>query len=647
MHLIKHILAIFVFGTSMIASATPAQKPLPLVVYANPAEISMMRISPDGKRYAYQIKRGEQKYLIVKEFGNPKRIGGFDLENINPRNIYFIDEHRLILRAYEYTAIGGFIGKHNVSTAWVYDIKQNKIRQLLTPGYGIYKAQGGLGRVVGIVPEENRIIMPAYVGELGDDPKYTLTSVRLDKKAKPKKITLGSHNAKDFFVDEKGNMLAQEYYSNKDDIHRIQVRKGRRWETIFEEKAKIRKRSFVGLTPDRNHLVMLKYDKTGRRNYFTMSLADGSISEPLFENNKADIEMVLSDLQRVVYGVKFSGFYPSYAFFDPKIEQLYQSIQKSSPNHSFTISDHTPDWSKILFYVEGKGSAGDYMLFENGSFKFIATARSFVKPSQVNPIVATSFQARDDLTIPTLLTYPTTSTQPANKLPTVVYPHGGPASYDRVRFDWLAQYMASRGFLVIQPQFRGSNGFGAAFKAAGNGEWGKKMQHDITDAVKHFIATGEVDPDRVCIMGGSYGGYAALAGGAFTPELYKCIVSINGVSSIPDMLEHEEDEHDDDHWVLSYWRKVIAKNNLEDNFLESISPYHHASAFKAPVLLIHGEIDKVVPIEQSELMVEGLEDHNKEFEFVEIEDEGHSLTQAKSKLAALKAIDKFLHQHLK
>lgn len=286
------------------------------------------------------------------------------------------------------------------------------------------------------------------------------------------------------------------------------------------------------------------------------------------------------------------------------------------------------------------------MMYENGGFKFVETARTFVHPSQVHPVVTTSFQARDDLTIPTLLTYPKTSVQSAKKLPTVVYPHGGPASYDRVRFDWMAQYLASSGYLVIQPQFRGSEGFGYRHKAACHGEWGKKIQDDITDAVKHYIAQGEVDPDRVCILDASYGGYAALAGGAFTPDLYQCVVSINGVTGIPEMLEHEEDTHDSDHWVLTYWRKVIAKNNLSDDFLQSISPLHHAKSFKAPVLLIHSEIDKVVPLEQSEEMAEELEDQGKEFEFIEIEDEGHSLRQPKSKLTALKAIDKFLQKHL-
>lgn len=330
---------------STLAFASPPQKLLPLKAYAHDADISKMRLSPDGKRYAYELKRGAKKYLVVKEFGLSKPIGAIDLENINPRNIYFIDKNRLILRAYEYTAIGGFLGKHNVSTAWVYDLEKKNIRQLLIPGYGIYKGQGGIGKVVGIVPEENRILMPAYVGELytGADPMYTLTSVRLDRKSKPRKVTTGSHDAIDFFVDEKGKLLAQEYYSNQDDIHRIQARKDGRWVTIFEEKAAIRKRSFVGLTPDRKNLVMLKRSRGGRRNYFTMSLEDGSISEPLFVNKNADVERVLTDLQRVVFGVRFSGFHPSYAFFDERVDKLYRAIQKSSPNHSFSISDHTPD----------------------------------------------------------------------------------------------------------------------------------------------------------------------------------------------------------------------------------------------------------------------------------------------------------------
>src|SRR5690606_351827 len=131
--------------------------------------------------------------------------------------------------------------------------------------------------------------------------------------------------------------------------------------------------------------------------------------------------------------------------------------------------------------------------------------------------------------IPTLLTIPKEKITVLKNLPAVIYPHGGPESHDVIRFDYLAQALAAQGYLVIQPQYRGSSGFGRQHVLAGHGEWGKKMQDDLPDAIAALSDTGLIDPTRVCIVGASYGGYAALAGGAFTPELYKCVVSINGI----------------------------------------------------------------------------------------------------------------------
>ena len=150
------------------------------------------------------------------------------------------------------------------------------------------------------------------------------------------------------------------------------------------------------------------------------------------------------------------------------------------------------------------------------------------------------YSSRDGLKIPAIITWPPgVDGGTAKKLPLVVMPHGGPERYDRVGFDWMAQFFANEGYAVLQPNFRGSTGFGVEFRDAGRGQWGLKMQDDVTDGVNAMIKTGWTDPDRVCIVGWSYGGYAALAGGAFTPELYRCVIAGGAVTDLPQMLNHE------------------------------------------------------------------------------------------------------------
>ena len=226
-------------------------------------------------------------------------------------------------------------------------------------------------------------------------------------------------------------------------------------------------------------------------------------------------------------------------------------------------------------------------------------------------------------------------------------PHGGPEAHDSVRFDWMAQYFASRGYVVLQPNFRGSDGFGAKYKLAGRGEWGRRiMQHDVTDAINSMIKTGWADKDRVCIVGASYGGYAALAGGAFTPDLYRCVAAIAPVADLPTMIYDERRESGSDSWVVTYWKRLIGDPRSERDKLKSISPSEHAAEFTAPVLLIHGNDDIVVPMHQSVIMERALKKAGKPVEFVRLKGGDHWLSTSETRLETLERLATFVDRHI-
>jgi len=607
----------------------------------------MVRLSPNGDRIAYRTVIKEEDYLLIKDLKSGAMIGGIIIRGINPSHAYFVGQDKIILIGSTYKMIQGFRRKHDVSSAFIYDITTKKLEQMLVPGRRIFRGQSGLGRVVGFSPDLKYAFMPAFVGKDGTTPRFNLMRVNLDKPRKLKTHKQGGQDTIDYFIDAEGNILARERYNNDSNIHSVEAFVNDDWVEIFSEVTEIMEKSFVGLTPDRKSLVMLASPDDEQNAYYAMSLKDGSISEPLFYRKDVSIEQILSDNQRVVYGVRYSGFKPDYAFFDKKMTQTYKAIQEVMPNNSFRIVDHTQDWQKIVFYVEGDGSSGNYLMLDEGQFHMLTAARPQIAGELVAPVRATSFEARDGLTIPTLLTYPLQNIQKPESLPTILMPHGGPESHDKIGFDWMAQYFANRGFLVIQPQFRGSSGFGYKFTRKGYGEWGKKMQDDLSDAVLHYADKGLVDKEKVCIVGWSYGGYAALAGAVFTPKLYRCVISINGVSDVDEMMKVEKRDYGKYHWVVSYWNKVIRDQNLGDDYLETISPVNYAEKVQAPVLLIHGEDDTVVRIDQSEDMASELDDADKTVTFLEIEDEGHSINNSNnSRLRVLTAIDKFLNKHM-
>lgn len=625
------------------------QATIPLKDYGALPSVDMVAISPNGNLIAYRKVTADQDAVFVVSLVEKKLLFAIDVSSTQPGGIYFFNDDQVFLRASQYTRVAGFRGKFDLSTAFVLNIKDKKIRQLLTPGDKILAGQTGLGNVVGITPDGQYALMPAFspVNNLFPDPSYSLYKVSLLKN-NVRMIENGDFNVNDFFVNREGEAIAQEEFDERNNEHKMLALRDGKWVEIFKEKAAIKHKHFVGVTPDFKSLVMLSNNaETGRTNYYTMSLANGTITGPILGRDDADIENVVTDLQRVVYGVRYSGFSPSYKFFDPKTDKKMNDIMAQFPGQSVWLISWTPDWNNLVVNVEGSDYPDDYFLFdaENKS-QYLTTGRPQFKPEDINPIGKVTYTARDGLKIPTLITIPRFKVGAIKNLPAIIYPHGGPASYDTIGFDYWAQAFADQGYLVIQPQFRGSNGFGIQHYKAGHGEWGKKMQDDLTDAVKFFTTKGMIDAKRVCIVGASYGGYAALAGGAFTPDLYKCVVSINGIGDLNAMLSWDKSQNGSDSEVADYMAMQFANGNVDKKELEKMSPEMHASQFSAPVLLIHSENDKRVPIKQSEHMLSALKKAKKSAELIQLKGDNHFLLEGPTRKQALEETIKFVNKHL-
>lgn len=616
-------------------------QPVSIEAYGKLPHKSMMVISPNVERMAYRDTSNNRDVMIIIDLITGSLLGAVDVSEVKPNSVYFIDNDRLIFVVSNNRRIYGYKGRHIVSAAYAYNLNSQKIHQLLVAGLGIYKGQTQLGRIIGVSPDNKFAYMPAYKN-LGS---YNLYKVNLDKQRQPTIYRKGTSDTIDFFLDKDGEVLARERYNNKNNLHSIEALIEDDWKVIYREETPYRTKSFNGLTPDRKSLVMVSQSKKhGRWAYYTMSLADGSILGPMFSHNNKDVENILTDLQRVVHGVQYSGFTDTYDFFDEKLNARMRGLKKALPKNTFKISDYTPDWKSIVFYMEGNRSSGDYVLYQNGALNMLTSVRPDIPAEAVHPTIEYNYNARDGLNIPTLITSPKGVT--AKNLPAIMLPHGGPESYNKLGFDWLTQYFANQGYLVIQPQFRGSKGFGSEHLHKGRGEWGRKMQDDLTDAIENLSQAGLINKKRICIVGASYGGYAALAGATFTPDLYKCVISINGVSDIEQMLRTEQRNYGSDHWVVSYWQDVISKGDVKEDHLEKISPINYVNDITAPVLLIHGERDLVVPLRQSQDMYDELDDANKNVTFIELEKGDHYLSHPKNRLKALKTIDEFIKKYI-
>jgi dipeptidyl aminopeptidase/acylaminoacyl peptidase len=633
-----------------LATGSATAKPPPEAFGDMPA-VRSPDISPDGKYVAYISRVDGIDYLAKYELATGKNEALIKLPDVKANGAYWVGPDYIILRASQMTANNGMTRRYEDTAAFAYNIKTKKIVQLLVGTQGLYPFQTGLGSIVGIDPGGQHVYMPAFMDKTGTDPTLDLVKVNLET-GRGARLNggQGSSMTVSWVMDNKANIIARVDFSEKQSLYQIRAyNRGGSDRVIYSETTKRPSLGIVGFSEREGALIALKYESSEFPEMFEIALADGALTGPLKTREGAEIAGVINDENKVVMGVAYSGMYPSYELFDEQLNREVKAAVGAMPDSSVALASWTDDWNKILLYVDGGAQPPRYILYDRPGRRLtqVARARPDIKPEEIAEVVTVEYKARDGLPIPTLITWPVGVPADQRKnLPMIVMPHGGPESYDSVGFDWLAQFLANEGYLVLQPNFRGSGGFGASFAQAGYGEWGRQMQDDVTDGAKALITMGWADPNRTCIVGWSYGGYSALAGGALTPDLYKCVVAIAGVSDLKTMLGHEKRENGPESRTYAYWQSVIGDPDKDAAAIEAVSPYRLAANFKAPVLLIHGTDDLVVPQRQSELMDEALRAANKPVTFLRIGKDDHSLVAPESRTHALNEVAAFLKTHI-
>jgi dienelactone hydrolase len=385
-----------------------------------------------------------------------------------------------------------------------------------------------------------------------------------------------------------------------------------------------------------------------------VSLSTGKISGPLIDGAPGGV--IHDPKTYLAIGVAAGGYVRDLLFFDPKVDAKWQGLQAAFPGEHVGLRGFDDDLDKWLVFVEGPHDSGRYFLVDLTSNKatLIGAPYPQIKPDQVGTFDWFDYTARDGTKLKGVLTLPPGRT--AKNLPFVMLPHGGPGngSYDEPRFDWWAQALASRGYAVFQPDFRGSGGLGKSFERVGWGQWGRIMETDVSDAIPALAAAGIIDPKRGCIVGWSYGGYATLAGVTVQNGLYKCAVAGGAVSDMGGMLQDAKDHSESNlSEGVRYWKLAMGLKSTDDPMANAYSPAKLANRADAPILLIHGHDDTTVPIAQAYEMQSALKAAGKPVELLELPGSyhyiGNPLAQGRDKmLTALVAwVEKYNPSDLK
>ncbi|WP_080507468.1 alpha/beta fold hydrolase [Bryobacter aggregatus] len=404
----------------------------------------------------------------------------------------------------------------------------------------------------------------------------------------------------------------------------------------------------------------VRFHKDNKRVYLETNKGSRDLSELiLFDPVTLKEESVESDpLKRVDFGqARFSDVTDELTltiyndekvrryFKDKTLEADYKLLQARFPGLEIGFGSHSRDEQVWLISTTGDTEPGATYLFDRKTKKTTLQykLRDSIPRTSLSPMTPIRYKSSDGLEIPAYLTLPKGLS--AKGLPVLVVPHGGPWARDSWGFNSMAQFFANRGYAVLSPNFRGSTGYGKKFLNAGNGEWGRKMQDDITWGVKHLIAQGTADPKRVGILGGSYGGYAVLAGVAFTPDLYRAGVDIVGPSNLITLLDA----------IPPYWEagKKIMFSRMADPatpegkaWLKARSPLNAADKIKTPLMVVQGANDPRVNKAEAEQIVVALRDHKSPVEYLLAPDEGHGFQRPVNNMAMFMAIEKFLAKQL-
>ena len=639
------------------AAAPPSKPGEPFdaaAAFGSRQTIANLRISPDGKRVAYlaalegkssalvtrDIADGSQSQVALVASGNPDRL----------ERCAWVSNERRVCEIYG--VVQGAIRLLPFSRLIAVDRGGGNLKLLSTRQNEFSRGlQLGGGAVLDWLPDEDgsvlmsRVYVPdEHIGSRVGSSKEGLGVDRIDtRNLEIKPVELPSRDVREYLSDGRGSIrivgrseINGTGYTSGVYHYAYRRRDSRDWQKLTDFDA-VARTGFNPLAVDHDLDLVYGLKKLdGRQALYAISL-DGSLAEKLVYS-RPDVDV--SGLIRIgrrnrVVGVRFATETNDAAYFDPDIERLMKSLAHALPDQQLSIVDSSVDEHVLLVFAGRDDDPGLYYVFDRPAKKLqtFLVVRPPLEGVKLAKVKAVTYPAADGTLIPGYLTLPP-GVDDVKGLPAIVMPHGGPSARDYWGFDWLPQFYAARGFAVLQPNYRGSAGYGDAWLQTNAFRSWRTAIGDVDDAGRWLAAQG-ADPAKLCIVGWSYGGYAALQSAVVEPGLFKAVVAIAPVTDLNELKEEHRD-----------WSDFHIINEIvgEGPQIREASPARHADKIKAPVMLFHGSLDSNVRIAESRLMAERLESAGVKHELVTWDDLDHYLEDSNARTEMLRKSDAFLRQ---
>jgi dipeptidyl aminopeptidase/acylaminoacyl peptidase len=633
--------------TGLAGEAAAAGDP---AVYGAVPAVSEAQISPDGSTVAMLRAVDNTMSVVFYDLANPDaKPAGIAVGGGKARDLVWADNDHVLVLASQTGRMQVTSGLETIEFFRWFSVSKSKMKAVVLFGNEGNLYISSSGALIATTPNDpERALFSRYFTMKAGPGSYDLLTADLSR-GDEELVEAGTTKTYDWLVSKSGNPLARLDYESLKKQTVLYVRQGgegefKRIAEFADKPGAPNSISFYGLAPDGANFVAAVPGDGNRRALKTVDPTTGELRSTLFSDPQYDLDGVIYDhREATATGVRYIDDIPRYVHFDPAEQKIQVSLEKALPGASPIIISKSADGAKMIVKALYTDHPEQYFLFDRSAktLNMIATAYPSIDGKVVARKERFDHVSSDGLAIPGYLTVPAGAAKAG--MPLIVLPHGGPQGRDDMTFDWWSFFYAANGYLVYQPNFRGSDGYGADYVASGFGEWGRKMQDDITFGVKKLIADGVVDPKRICIVGASYGGYAALAGATLTPDLYACAVSVNGVSNLPALIGRTARWSD---WAEDYWDVRLGSRFRDKKALAEVSPTENAEKATAQILLIHGRDDTVVPYSHSLKMHDALKAAGKPVELVELKGEDHWLSRSASRTATLAKSIEFINRHI-
>ncbi|GHG61842.1 peptidase S9 [Alishewanella longhuensis] len=627
----------------VVKAATPTAIPeyasteIPVSAFASDATADLLALSPDGSKIAMlQTYSKDDEQLVLVNLVNlateqNKFLVKANRQELRIYALLWANNTQLLMKATYASNRGGV--PVSESRLMVIDVETGEHRNVISNRLQrkMQRIPQFQSNIIALMPEDEQHLLLALDG-LYDDSGVSAVKINLSTE-RFSVIASGRKNLIDWLADRQHQPRiaifrdGAEYWISE----RLTGNKFRelwRFEAFSEQQIWP-----LGFDHEPNILYVSAYHD-GRLAIFKVDLSDAALPLTLMKaNEQYDLPETITYSWQDKEVIELGNVYVS-----EKHRVFQQSLDRALPDTHNRIVSQSYDENRYIVLASSETDAGSYLLGDKTtkSLEYLLPKYEQLPPEQMVAKTKIRYKARDGLTIEGFLSTP--KAQPAGPIPSIIFPHGGPISFDNEDFDYWTQFFVNRGYAVLQMNFRGSAGYGFDFMQLGLRGWGLQMQDDVEDGTQWLVEQGIADANRICIVGASYGGYAALMGIVRSPARYKCAISFAGVTDVEALVRGSR----------HFTNYEIVKKQIGDDYraLRQRSPLTHAKAITIPVLLLHGDHDRSVPVQQSRSMFKALQEHNQQAQYIELEKGDHYLSTHNHRLIAFTAIEQFLKQHL-